>query len=633
MENKHKSKTAKRDRMRRILCLILAIMMVGGTAVTLVYNLLLTRVYAADADDTAVFSASASDTKRVRVGLMYGENVTVGFETDAANGFGIETVDRSVPDLPSREIWEISLTKVAAVVDGNLAKTDMTYRVASGNDTIKIGGYHVGIGSGMTRETCETMLAALDETLASLGYDVFPFYGDSGFSLRSGNFATSADAQAAASKISSVIADLDIYTVFPTKTGVSLVNPYTDEILFEYDASDVTALGLTARPSSDGTKNYLVTPAKKQYDGIFMFRRENIATDPNAGYTDGVSLTNVMELGDYIEGVLPYEISSSWPLESQKAFAIVVRSYTMSSLNRHKAYGFDLCNSTHCQVYQGRARVTDVVEQAVRETSGQVMIYDGKIVQAFYSAVSGGVTVSAKDAWGSEVPYLHAIETPWEIYTNHSYGTWQTEVSPSELADYLRSKGYSISGNVASITIDRLADNSTYIAELTITGTSGGSVTIKRTDSVRSALAKYVKSANFVVGKGKVDADITTFNTESMTSTPVITASGTTSHDNSTGVAVMTASGKASIPDMNSATAVTSNGTKQLGKVTSTTVRQTVYAKNSGNFIFVGKGYGHGVGLSQIGLRDLAKQGVAAKDMLKMYFSGIVIDDLATVIK
>ena len=97
--------------------------------------------------------------------------------------------------------------------------------------------------------------------------------------------------------------------------------------------------------------------------------------------------------------------------------------------------------------------------------------------------------------------------------------------------------------------------------------------------------------------------------------------------------AVMTASGKASIPDMNSATAVTSDGTKQLGKVTSTTVRQTVYAENSGNFIFVGKGYGHGVGLSQIGLRDLAKQGVAAKDMLKMYFSGIVIDDLATVIK
>lgn len=459
MENKHKSKTAKRDRMRRILCLILAIMMVGGTAVTLVYNLLLTRVYAADADDTAVFAASASDTKRVRVGLMYGENVTVGFETDAANGFGIETVDRSVPDLPSREIWELSLTKVAAVVDGNLAKTDMTYRVASGNDTIKIGGYHVGIGSGMARETCETMLAALDETLASLGFDVFPFYCDAGFSLRAGNFATSSDAQAAASKISSVIADLDIYTVSPTKTGVSLVNPYTDEILFEYDASDVTALGLTARPSADGTKNYLVTPAKKQYDGIFMFRRENIATDQNAGYTDGVSLTNVMELGDYIEGVLPYEISSSWPLESQKAFAIVVRSYTMSSLNRHKAYGFDVCNSTHCQVYQGRARVTDVVEQAVRETSGQVMIYDGKIVQAFYSAVSGGVTVSAKDAWGSEVPYLHAIETPWEIYTNHSYGTWQTEVSPSELADYLRSKGYSISGNVASITIDRLADN------------------------------------------------------------------------------------------------------------------------------------------------------------------------------
>ena len=76
---------------------------------------------------------------------------------------------------------------------------------------------------------------------------------------------------------------------------------------------------------------------------------------------------------------------------------------------------------------------------AVLETKGDVMTYDGDIVNAYYSSSMGGVTVSAKDAWGSstEYPYLAAVETPWENYMGHNNGFWINEVSPEELLERL----------------------------------------------------------------------------------------------------------------------------------------------------------------------------------------------------
>ena len=610
--------------MKRILCLILAVLMVGSVAMTLVYNLLITRVYAADAAERMTFSAEDSaDSIKIRTGLMYGQNVTIGFEVTSPYGFGIVSIDTASSDLSATELTTLSAKKVSVTVDANLAKTDMTYRKSSGSDRTVIGGYHIEVGTPGDAETCKRTIAALDKTLSEMGLQAFLFRSDDGFFVRIGSFENPELVSTYSAKIAAVFPDLNLRPASPSDSAVSVVDPETDSILFEFDSASKFALGLSALSSPDGEKAYLVTPAKKMYDGFFMFRRNLLVS----GTVDGVALTNVISLDDYIEGVLPYEISNSWPLESQKAFAICVRSYTLASLCRHEKYGFDLCNSAHCQVYQGRARVNDAIEKAVLETTGKVMTYNGKIATAFYSAVSGGVTVSCKDAWYEDIPYLRAVETPWEIYTNHPYGTWQTEVSGKELADYLRSGGYNVSGTIKSVNIDKLAENSTYIVQLSVTDSHGNTITIKKSDTIRSALAKYVKSANFVIGKGSVEADVTTFNTDSAKNTSVITSDGEISVDNSENISVITASGTFSSDTLKDAVAVTSNGQRQLGEVTSTTAKQVFTASSADNFIIVGKGYGHGVGLSQIGLRDLANQGVPADEMLGLYCVGIEILD------
>ena len=611
--------------MRRVLAIILAVLMLGSVFGTLIYNLVL-PIYASEPDERLSLDTDA-DSLNIRVGLMYGSNVTVGFEVTTPYGFVVGSVDEHSPELGFVPLWELNIGKISCTVDANLGKTGMTYYKS--NTGVAVGGWHAEAGSGMTREQCEELIVKLEPFATSLGVYLIPSYIQGGYRVRVGCYDSASDAEALIAQLAQYDSSLILTAVGSTDTAVSIVDPETDRILFEYDCAGATELGLDSINSPDGSKAYLVTPAQKTYDGIFMFSRYNSAVSVDAGATDGVALTNVIQLGDYIKGVLPYEISNSWPLEAQKAFAICVRSFTLSSLNRHEsAYNVDLCNSTHCQVYNGTSRINDTVIRAVDETAGLVMTYDDEIVEAYYSAVSGGVTVSSEDAWGGRIDYLVAVETPWEIFTNHSYGQWTIEVSGSELCEYLRGKGYTtLNGSIASITIDQLAENSTYIYQLTITDIYGSSVTIKRSDTIRTALAKYVNSANFVVGKGSVLANITSFDTDSFESTEVVTSAGSSSLTNSAPQSVITSSGVTNVSNVESFNYVTSSGSGKLSYVNSISTPTVIYASDANNFIFAGKGYGHGVGLSQVGLRDLANQGVAAADMLKLYFTGIEIED------
>ena len=88
-------------------------------------------------------------------------------------------------------------------------------------------------------------------------------------------------------------------------------------------------------------------------------------------------LANVVPVEVYVAGVLPYEIGTYWTLETQKAFAVCVRSFAVANIGRHEStYGLDLCNSSHCQVNHGVTRTVAITWQAVNETKGIVATYN-----------------------------------------------------------------------------------------------------------------------------------------------------------------------------------------------------------------------------------------------------------------
>lgn len=126
----------------------------------------------------------------------------------------------------------------------------------------------------------------------------------------------------------------------------------------------------------------------------------------------GLELVNVVDLEDYVAGVVPYEIGASSPREALRVQAVIARTEAVNAGRRHAADPFDLCNSTHCQVYLGAAReiASPAVREAVDATAGEVLWYGGMPApDSNYFACCGGYTESSLSLWKSDVVYMRTI--------------------------------------------------------------------------------------------------------------------------------------------------------------------------------------------------------------------------------
>ena len=97
--------------------------------------------------------------------------------------------------------------------------------------------------------------------------------------------------------------------------------------------------------------------------------------------------------------------------------AVVARTYAAASLGRHAAEGFDVCDTTHCQLINlerpVRSRWANIARQAVRATAGRILVYGARPVSALFHSDCGGYRASASDVWGgAPVPYLIAEPDP-----------------------------------------------------------------------------------------------------------------------------------------------------------------------------------------------------------------------------
>ena len=123
-------------------------------------------------------------------------------------------------------------------------------------------------------------------------------------------------------------------------------------------------------------------------------------------------VVNVVEMEDYLKGVVPWEMGASAPLEALKAQAICARSNLLAKMagHRHAAQGCDVCDFDHCQGYPGAANEKPITTLAVEQTKGLVLFYKGHVADAVYGTNSGGITASDDDVWrGKPTPYLRGV--------------------------------------------------------------------------------------------------------------------------------------------------------------------------------------------------------------------------------
>lgn len=161
-------------------------------------------------------------------------------------------------------------------------------------------------------------------------------------------------------------------------------------------------------------------------------------------------------LETYLYGVLPYEMSHSWPIEALKAQAVAARTYTLKTLEGVKNKNFDVFSDVRSQMYKGGGKQYDSVKKAVDETRGEVLSYQDKLFFTYYHANCGGGTDDVR-SWNPGAQSIKPLSGASCKYDSHSKShSWQMNISHAKVETYAKSVG--LSGNLKSIKIARKTD-------------------------------------------------------------------------------------------------------------------------------------------------------------------------------
>jgi len=247
-------------------------------------------------------------------------------------------------------------------------------------------------------------------------------------------------------------------------------------------------------------------------------------------------LINELPLEDYVGSVVSAEVGPNWDVEALKAQAVIARTYVLYQKNANSAQKYDVTSSVLHQVYKGS--VEDArVSYAVMQTEGEVLTYDGKLIEAFYHSTCGGRTEDSEEVFGKKYPYLRPVESTCDI---SPYSTWERKIPVDELERALDLR------DIRKIKI--LSYTKTKRVRTLAVVHKTGTLTVKATDLRKLLGWTRLPSTNFKLTRDKAD------------------------------------------------------------------------------FVFEGKGYGHGVGLCQWGALELAREGKNYRDILAFFYPGTTIE-------
>lgn len=153
------------------------------------------------------------------------------------------------------------------------------------------------------------------------------------------------------------------------------------------------------------------------------FHKPQFAEPPIKLYLSEENQCITLSLEDYVTGTVAAEMPASFETEALKAQAVAARTYTLVKLLHGAQYpmGAQLSDDTNtCQAYISPERFQEIhslknkklwskIAQAVKATRGEVMLYQGELVDALYHSTCGGRTASALEAWGKDIPYLQSV--------------------------------------------------------------------------------------------------------------------------------------------------------------------------------------------------------------------------------
>ena len=560
----------------KVVCGIMGFLMVFG-----VLTMLLSTVRSVATENDHL---DPRPDQQISVGLYCNENAVQSYTLQSNQGFQVKG---NSSDLAVK----LNRSKIIATLDGNL------YRVGNQLSTQQVGvatvgGYHIeisnfsfsdlgidadhdnpvfirpgntGIASdGYKPSNVQDYIDILstNRTFQALNLPAFVYYASQDKCyIRVGEFFTEKEATEVLNQLQKTIT-LTAQVVSPSENNLTiLAEDYS--ILCELEGKNQSyhLCSTNDHPMQDNSG--------RTFSGdIILSRQSDLANN-------GLNVVNQVSLESYIAALLPSEVADTWNGELLKTMAVVLRTEITRKLGCHSADGYDICCESHCHEYVGGAPASDAILKAVTDTAGQILTYEDQAIYTPYAMNVGSSTISAKDAFGKEIPYLPSIYTPWE-----NSKEWTVEFAPYELYQLLSSNGYSeIQGNIVSVEIKARAENSDYVTEICFTDLFDHTVTVQGSEAIRILFAGKLPSACFDVG---ISGETITRIQRTLTG----------------------------------------------DALNYTETQETIELKGTyGSFVFVGKGSGCGVGLSINGALTLAEKGMTYDEILDCYFRGSVLTD------
>ncbi|MBR2209072.1 MAG: SpoIID/LytB domain-containing protein [Synergistaceae bacterium] len=352
-------------------------------------------------------------------------------------------------------------------------------------------------------------------------------------------------------------------------------------------------------------------------------------------------LLNVVELENYLRGVLPAEVGASWHEQALRAQAITARTYVLrQSLNRADK-GYDVVDTDADQVYKGAGVETAKTNKAVSSTAGAVLTYGNELAQTYFHSDSGGHTANIKDVWGRDIPYLTGV--PEVVNYKSPVAVWNARFSSEKIRSVVKKVTGADIGTIKEIQVSDVDEGGRAI-NMTFIGTNG-TRTMKAAQFRLNLDPKTLKSTMFTPSCGA-------FNAKKNDSTGgglvgVHKTSNTKSNltfEEEQGIAQMSANGVFTTTELidmltnpdkkkNYYKIGLDRSARQKVKIPTqkqaSTPKLNKYGysieKVGNEFVFYGRGWGHGVGMCQWGAMAMAEQGWTAEKILMHYYPGTVI--------
>ncbi|AJD92318.1 hypothetical protein JMA_30010 [Jeotgalibacillus malaysiensis] len=213
-----------------------------------------------------------------------------------------------------------------------------------------------------------------------------------------------------------------------------------------------------------------------------------------------------VDLESYVAGVVASEMPASFEKEALKAQALAARTYVTKFLTHSK--GEPITDTTTHQVFKNEAELKEIwkddytwkkaaIDEAVQETKGEILTYEGQPITAAFFSTSNGWTENAKDYWEEDVPYLASVESKWDEQA--APGFYHEKRMP--VAEFEMKLGISLTADEQGSILERTPGN--RIKTVEIAGKTFSGREIRETLDLRSTDFEWVLEGDEVVIKTK----------------------------------------------------------------------------------------------------------------------------------